>query len=464
MGGNLGSVPLLDAGFFTREPVRRALARYDFGYVFRAVRRATELTQQQLGELLELDQDRISRIERGQRPLRDIAIIARVATRLGIPAVLLGFGTGAATVETTAIGELREVDWVKRRDFSGVVAGIVLGLGVDTLDLDRLAALLPTDPDASPVARVGTADVAAIEQATALFRRWDYRRGGGLARSAAVAQLRSVLPLLDTASTPAVRERLLVATADLGMAAAFASYDVERHDEARRVWMIALNVAREAQHPHAADLTANLLMDMTNQALHLRRPREASGLMQLGYGAGASRAQPLSASTASRLANYQAWCHGALGDAGACDRAIGQAVEHFAHVDPHTATPSAEHINAAGLAVQGHATYTLALTTADPKYAARAVSLLHEAVNGYGQAYGRSRAVNLPGLAGAQALTGDLDTAVRTGHHAVEEITALTSPRAYDRLRTLDTVLQPYSTESAVGEVRSRIQAALAVA
>lgn len=36
--------PQLDAEFFTREPVRRALAGYDFGYRFRAVRRHAGLT------------------------------------------------------------------------------------------------------------------------------------------------------------------------------------------------------------------------------------------------------------------------------------------------------------------------------------------------------------------------------------------------------------------------------------
>ncbi len=85
-------------------------------------------------------------------------------------------------------------------------------------------------------------------------------------------------------------------------------------------------------------------------------------------------------------------------------------------------------------------------------------------MDGYGPAYTRSRAVNLAGLAGAHALTGDLDTAARTGHHAVEEITALASPRAYDRLRTLDTVLQPYGSDQSIGEIRDHIQAALAVA
>ncbi|MGH3695167.1 MAG: helix-turn-helix domain-containing protein [Pseudonocardiaceae bacterium] len=83
---------LRETGFFSQDAVRRALLAYDFGYLFRAVRRTAELTQVELGEVLEMEQDRISRIERGERKLRDIEIVARIATRLGIPPILLGFG------------------------------------------------------------------------------------------------------------------------------------------------------------------------------------------------------------------------------------------------------------------------------------------------------------------------------------------------------------------------------------
>jgi transcriptional regulator with XRE-family HTH domain len=455
----------LDADFFVREPVRRALAGYDFGYLFRAVRRAAGLTQQQLGTLLELDQDRVSRIERGERPLRDISIIAPVASRLGIPPVLLGFDPGPVSVEWPDVGEARAVNWVRRRDFSWIVAGIILGVGVDALDAERLDALLPTRRAASAMTRIGLADVEAIEQATAAFRHADFSHGGGVCRAMAVAKLRSVLALHHATCDSEVRGRLMVATADLGMVAAWASYDAERHNDARRLWMIALSVARQADHPRATDLTAGLLLDMAHQALHLRRPHEALSLVQLGYGVAASRTHPVSATTASYLASNQAWCHAAQGEARACDRALGQAVEHFSQADPSAAAPWAAHVDAAELAAQqGHAYYTLALVTAEVKHAARAVPLLREAVDGYGPAYARSRAVNLAGLAGAQALTGDLHTAARTGHHAVEEITALASPRAYDRLRTLDTVLQPYATNPTVDEVRGEIHAALAVA
>src|SRR5262249_56397307 len=140
----------------------------------------------------------------------------------------------------------------------------------------------------------------------------------------------------------------------------------------------------------------------------------------------------------------------------------GQAIEHFARAEPGAAPPWAAHVDAAELtAQQGHAYYTLALARAEVKHAARAVPLLRKAVEGYGSAYARSRAVNLAGLAGAQALTGDLDSAAHTSHYAVEEITALASPRAYDRLRTLDTVLQPYAADPAIDDVRGEIRAAL---
>lgn len=450
--------PLLETVFFIREPVRSALAGYDFGYVFRAVRRATGLTQQELGDLLDLDQDRISRIERGERRLRDIVVVARISSRLGIPPELLGFISAAASVGTTETGDT-EVNWVKRRDFPQLVAAIVLGVS-GALDLERLAALLPTDPAESTARRIGTADVEAIEHTTAVLRQWDFSSGGGMARSAAVAQLRSVLPLLGMASTPAVRERLLVATADLGMTAAWSTYDVEQHNQARRLWTIALSVAREADHPSAADLTADLLMDMANQAMHLRRPREALSLVQLGYGAGASRSQPLSAPAATRLKSYEAWFHAAQGDARASEYARGQAVEHFGQLDWATAPITAQEATA----LQGHSSYTLALTTNNAKHAARAIPWLSDAVDGYAASFARSRAVNLPGLAGAYALTGDRDAAVHIGGQAVEEISGLASPRIHDRLRTLDTVLRPYRTDPAVGELRGRIQAVVAAA
>jgi transcriptional regulator with XRE-family HTH domain len=128
----------LPAGFYFQDSVAAAVIDYDFGAVFRRVRAHTGWSQQALADLVGLDQTRISAIERGVRRLRDVALVAQVATALGIPPVLLGFGKPGTTVGQ-ARGDGREwVSWVDRRDFVQQVAALALGVGgMAGLDIDE---------------------------------------------------------------------------------------------------------------------------------------------------------------------------------------------------------------------------------------------------------------------------------------------------------------------------------------
>jgi DNA-binding XRE family transcriptional regulator len=72
-------------GFYFQDPIAAALADYDFATVFHRVRAITGWSQQTLAALVGLDQGRISAIERGVRRLRDVAVVAQVATALWIP-------------------------------------------------------------------------------------------------------------------------------------------------------------------------------------------------------------------------------------------------------------------------------------------------------------------------------------------------------------------------------------------
>ncbi|MGH3898226.1 MAG: hypothetical protein ACRDTA_08210 [Pseudonocardiaceae bacterium] len=110
-------------------------------------------------------------------------------------------------------------------------------------------------PHADPTGtrHVGVSDVAAIEQATAAFSNQDFATGSGPVRDVAVAQLRSVLPLLDAQMTPEVRPRLYLATARLTTQAGWMSFQVNQHDAARRLWMIALDITRDTDHPLSTD-------------------------------------------------------------------------------------------------------------------------------------------------------------------------------------------------------------------
>ncbi|MGB8963618.1 MAG: hypothetical protein WCC38_16890, partial [Pseudonocardiaceae bacterium] len=203
--------------------------------------------------------------------------------------------------------------------------------------------------------------------------------------------------------------------------------------------------------------TVFVLFDMALQALALGRPEEALRLVHLGHTAAVS-SHPVSAATASCLADIQAQAHAAQSDAVACDRALGQAVEHFSRIDPTQEESWRAFLDETMLTgKQGDAYYELALATRDPQAASRAVALLRQAVDGYGPDYARPRALDLARLAEAHALAGDTDTAVTIGHQAIDAVTALHSPRAYDRLRVLNTALDPLHTSVGVAELRDRL-------
>jgi hypothetical protein len=447
----------LPADFFDRDPIMAMLGGYEFGPFLLITRRLAHWSQQTLGGVIGLEQSRISAIERGESRLCHVDDVAGMACGLQIPPVRLNFPDISATVGTAGIAGRKEVIRVDRRNFGQHIAGLLLGIaGAANLDTGRLLALLP-QAEPTGTRRIGAADIDFIDQLTTAFARQDFAHGSGQIRDGAVAQLHAVLPLLDAQVAPELRPRLMLATAHLAMQAGWMSFECKQHDAARQLWTIALDLARSAEHPAAADLTAYLLYDMALQAVHLGRPDEALHLVRIAETANVGRS-PISAPTTGCLATIQARAHATEGDAAGCDRALGQAQEHFAAIDPVNRPPWGMCQNDTSLAAfSGAAHYTLALTNRNPNAAARAVPLLRHAADHFGPAYARSRAIYLPDLAGAHALGGDVDTAVSVGHQAVDAVTAVSSPRAYDRLRTLNTVLEPLHTSPGVADLRDRL-------
>ncbi|MGB6165397.1 MAG: helix-turn-helix domain-containing protein [Pseudonocardiaceae bacterium] len=445
---------VLDPALWNEPALSAALARLDFGPVFLRVRAEKDWSQHRLGEVLGIDQSTLSKIEKGKRSLTDAATVIRCANALAIPAGKLGLCHGVMVGSRVGIG--REGSWVDRRGFVGEVAGLTLGAGLTGLDLDRLIALLPQS-EPTGTRHVGAADVQAIETATAAYVREDFAQGSGIACDGAVARLGATLPLLGAQTTPEVRPRLYLATAYLALMTGYMSFDVRRHDAARRLWMIGLNVARATDYPQSGDLTAYLLYDLAMQAVHLGRPDEALGMVHLGHVIAAGP-HPVSAATISALASIEARAHAAQGNAAACDRALGHAEERCAALDPANTPSWGAHVGETGISsYQGAAHYELAMTGRDPRAAGRAVPLLCHAVDQFGPDYAKLQALYLPYLAGAHALAGDIDTAVSVGHQAVDAVTAVSSPRTHDRLHQLRTVLQPCHTSPGVAELRERL-------
>lgn len=452
-------------GFYEDADLTFALANYDFGTVFTAVRHHTGLSQLQLGNLLDLTQSRVSAVERGERQLIHVGTVARLARVLRIPPRLLSF---PAEEPGSVVAE--EVGWLERRDFLALVTAATLGSSLHP-ELARLGSLLPGDVEPVTRPRIGAADVDAIEAITDALRRSDFAHGGGLCRAAAVTQLHQVRRLEDALCTPEVRARLLVAVAELASMAGWMAYDVDDHNAARRLWTYALDTSRRAEdHPRSPDLAVDVLLDMAHQALHLHglgpekhaeRAGEALQLVQLASATAANRRHPVSTITQGYISAVLGWCRATLGEAEPTRRAIGDAQDTYATAEPSTTPPWAWFVTESEItAQQGHSLYLLSLTR--PEFAPEAIEKLTAAASGYGAEYERSRAMILPPLASVQFQAGDLDAAVATGYDAVDAITGLSSTRGYARLQVLNTVAAPHTNTSEVADLREHIRGTLA--
>ncbi len=441
----------LPAGFYFQDPVAAALGDYDFRTVFRRIRMATSWPQQTLAEVTGLEQSRISAIERGVRPLRDVAVVAQVATRLGIPAILLGFG---ATVGAAGADGRKLVSWVDRRDFVQYVGTLALSAtGVAGLDVDRLITLLPF-ADPTGTRHIGLADVEALERATAEYERVLHTYGGGYACDVATAHFRATLPLLNAQADPAVRTRLHAATAHLALQAGYMSFDLEQHESARRLFLAGMEIAQGAQDPVTTDLSAHICGNMARQALRLQRPDEALRLVRIGQ-AVSQGAHPVSPDTATALHTNLAFAYAAQGDIRHTERALGDAEQEFTEIDLANASPWACVDGPVKLITwQGHARYELGRACGDKDSLKRAIPALIDVT---GNPRALSVAAYLPDLAGAHALTGDIDRAVQIGHQAAEMASSMHSRLALGQLRTLSAVLEPLNSSPGVSELRERL-------
>jgi transcriptional regulator with XRE-family HTH domain len=448
--------PLVPQEFFDTPDLRAALKIYNFGPVFHAVRSATGMSLQALGERLHLTPRQAWDIENGNSQFQKYAdLLARVANMFGIPTDYLGY-------EANTIKARKEGKDVKpvydRRDLFGFANDLTLGgLASVALDFERLEVLAPDSGDSDVPRQVGAEDVATIRKLTAVYRAADFRHGGGLARETAVAMLGKVTRMRKWRCTEQVRAELWLATAELAAVAGRMTFDVERHEGARELWLLGLGAAHESNHELATDMMVHLQLQIANQSNYLRNPKEALSLVRLAEMTVANGDHPVSAQTYTCISFRQASPQAMLGNADLCQRALNQGQERAGDIDPAaTPLPWTAYMTPAEItAYTGRAMYRLAQHERD--HAPAAVEHLRTAIDTYGDEYAQTRAMSLADLAGAYVQVADLDAALTTGHRAVTEISALSSTRSHERLRTLAKVVQPYNHRSDVAELRQRI-------
>jgi tetratricopeptide (TPR) repeat protein len=284
-----------------------------------------------------------------------------------------------------------------------------------------------------PVPRhTGITDVRRLESATGQFRALDYRFGGGSCRDAvlAMASWADRIPLQSTAAD-AVRDRLLVAMADLHNLAAWTCFDTGMPESARYHFERALELATLAgKH----DLAANILYRTGRVHLHHEAWRDALQAFQRGQTAAERAGSDLSVAI---LCANEAWAHAKIGDRDQALERLGHARDAFDRADRDSAPAWAAFFDEIDLAAITGVIYTDLARTVDPAYTAIAIPSLTRAISEYPTGMTRSRALSQIALSMNHLFDGDYDQAARVGIEAVDSSEGVMSLRTKDRMRPL---------------------------
>ena len=278
-------------------------------------------------------------------------------------------------------------------------------------------ALLPGSPPAA-----GTDEVAELEQAVTLFRRWDASGAGGLRRKAVAGQLNAVAESLHDHHPPVITRRLFQVTAELAQLAGWMAYDQELYGVAQRYYLLALHACREGSCP---DLGAKVIGDMTQLSTALGRYEDSLGMARTAL---YSLPRQASGLVRSELLGLESRACAQLGssEAGNADRSAQACVAVYEEAPQDGAAPDWIHyMNQAEVDCLAANTYIQLALNADEKnrwrhYAAKAEVHSLRARHIRAEGYVRSRIFDEIRLAKVRLAQREPAESATVGTHAIQ--------------------------------------------
>jgi hypothetical protein len=337
-----------------------------------------------------------------------------------------------------------KLDDVKRKQFFETAA-----LGVGTLVLGPVAALLEGGEPTPIPARVGATEIEQIRTAARMFSSWGFTYGSGLARDAVMASLRYSAGLLEATCPARLRSELYSAVSDLAEIAGYTALDANAHEQARRVFRFSLGCAEQAKD---WPLRANVLDSMALQEIRTGQPDEGLTLAEQGLVRADDR---LTATERAMLHTTRARALAKMRRVTETLTAIGTAEEHFTHSAPDNDPPFMAYYNTAFFAGNtGQALFDLAILGHHPE---QATGRLATATAEHATDRVRSRTIWLIKLASLTMATGDPLQAASIGHEALEAASTLRSRRVTEELRELSRHATTHQHLDEVAHLRHRI-------
>jgi hypothetical protein len=321
--------------------------------------------------------------------------------------------------------------------------------------------------------RVRPALMRLITRHIAELRLLDDRAGGGALNLRYVNnELNTVLDLLRNAACEAdVRERLLLATADLAQLSGWMYWDAGSHGTGQRYLLLAIRAARVAAESPTLELRTVATENATNalgmlayQSAQAGQAADAVRLAEAAAGLGRSA----SPATRARLAGRLATAHAAAGDVHAFRSAADEARRHLDNRRQGDEPPFLYYLNADQLAAEaGQALVGLALR--NPSGSAK---LLNEAIDrlnpltstGLRAEYQRSALLHGCYLVQAHLRQHDLEAAVAATRKATERLAGVQSVRCHTLIKQLRRTFARRARNPYVADLLPELDAALRTA
>jgi hypothetical protein len=309
--------------------------------------------------------------------------------------------------------------------------------------------------------------VEGIERTVRYFVTSDASAGGGLAREAAVGQLKYAVDLAQYASySAAVGTRLLTVIADLADRVGWMSHDAGMAGPAQRYAWYGLQAAHEAGTERAQLFAVRVLdhlAEYAREAGNLETARRFNDLALERVPKDPHRFNAVRAILRSR----QAIVLGGIGvtHVPEVDKYVNMSFQlhHKAQDDepspwlatgfPYSCTPGADAELASEVATAYHA-----LAREDARHAARAQQHARQALERRSDSFPRSRVFDQVMLARTGLRAGELDRACREGQEAIRMAAAVSdSHRVRTRLAQLMDDTEQHEREPAVRELREEL-------
>lgn len=362
----------------------------------------------------------------------------------------------AGTVEGNSCPATVEDPSMKRREAMGLAAKLAVGAGLTAADRTMLDAPV----EVSPIpARIGTSDVARVQEMTRVLMARDKALGGGSCRDAVLGYLSWAERLQGATASDSVRQSLDAVLARLQSLAGWTSMDLCLPASAARCYLRSLESAQLAEEPL---LAAHALESLGDLHLLAGDYRESVQLCRLGAIPAQDAASP---GMLAGLAFSEARAYAGLGNVEEVQRTLRRAEDEYARLQEQAdqwvvgvaVLPDCSELPA------GRANAYSRLATHERRFAENAVIDMTEALTLRDASRTRAMLWGRITLATNQYRCGETDLANNSTEQVLANIGQVNSRRTVRDMVALGTEIRRHTTDSTALDLSRRITTEVAV-